>query len=210
MPLPSSRKTEQNLRRILGNKVDLERLSRAIQTQFASDKSTSNSKCLSIALITAKFLQSRGVEQASIEIGETAWRVDAQSDSATVIHGVKRNPAADTIVMPHSTGGATMFFHAWNIIGPIKVDFTTYQLPEKVRILDAADGQSTPCTWKPDFLVFSQNQSKSFVDVIQAYETCFSYNPDNSVIPGYVGAESALREVSEEELAVFSAIYNAA
>ena len=61
-------------------------------------------------------------------------------------------------------------FHAWVEIEDNILDFTTWTLKAKARILDSLDGGSTSVEWSPDYLVVPATSSSSLQEVQCGFE----------------------------------------
>lgn len=103
-----------------------------------------NADCYTHAALAKSALEVLGVS-SEIHVGFAAWRVDGKAPHAVVSHHPQGNVI--DLALPHS-----VMYHAWLRLGTYILDLTTYQLPLKARLMDEADGQSTPVSWSPDYL----------------------------------------------------------
>ncbi|MCU6502268.1 hypothetical protein LPN04_31185 [Rugamonas sp. A1-17] len=134
--------------------IDRDKLAQALRLTLASvsqDCGTHASDCLLYASVGAEVLRRLGLS-AQLRTGDAEWRVGP--GDGDVIHNAA------------SLGGPTfgpssaqsMVFHAWVRIEargttPAQlVDFTTWQLRDKGRRLDLADGGHTRVEFCPDYL----------------------------------------------------------
>lgn len=137
----------------------LQRLATAASGHFGSD-------CYLHAEFGRQLLADLGLE-AKLHVGYAAWRV-GPGDGDVIGH------------TPHTQGylpaGAEgMQFHVWLTVDNWLVDFTTYQLPEKGKALDAADGGHTTVAWHPDVLVLPLKAVASYRQVAQALDAGHAY-----------------------------------
>jgi hypothetical protein len=97
--------------------------------------------------------------QADRALGFAAWRVGGDKSDA-----IAHVPFAQA----HSPPGAKAFpFHAWLFCQGHIIDFTTYQLRIKGKLLDAADGGHTNVTWCPDFLLLPLKETRTYRQVVR-------------------------------------------
>lgn len=142
-------------------------LSRAVRGLHATSSSKHGGDCLEIAIVSAAALNQLGIP-ASIVIGESAWRVDGNSDGAVIGHTA--HAVNHVTELTKNTNLPAVPFHAWLKLNEYwELDLSTYQFQMKMEALDAVDGLKTPVSWKPDYLFFNQSQVSSFNAVQQAY-----------------------------------------
>ena len=154
--------------------VDFEALAAAIKTVFSVCSESNGSTCLEIARVACEVLKKQGVKDAKVVAGGTAWRVDGKACGAVISH--LTSPLNTTTV--HGQEGFK--YHAWVKLNPYWcVDFSTFSLKEKMDQLDKADGQTTPVSWNPDFLLFNYEQTRSFEEVAQSYESGVAHYKEN-------------------------------
>lgn len=136
--------------------LDRDAFARAVRKLFTAAGTAPGVDCLQHAVIAQAALKALGIE-AQLRAGYAAWRVDGVASNAVVAH----HPKGTAIPGPDNE----FMYHAWLQVGQDLVDFTTYQLAEKVRQMDAADGQHTPVSWVPEYLWVPAKSGASFADV---------------------------------------------
>ncbi len=109
--------------------------------------------CLGYAIIGAGLLKNLGLPARAVA-GHAAWRV-GPGDGDMIAHdpGVEAVTVHQPFTKPDIKAA---MFHAWvEVDGPHGlevVDFTTFQLADKARALDAIDGGKTQVDFCPDFI----------------------------------------------------------
>ncbi len=145
--------------------INLPAMSQAIKKLMSATSSAHGKDCVAIAYIAKAAFKELGVD-IDVVVGHSAWRV-GKADHAVSAH----HPDA-------MTGGIGNFIgHAWNRIGRNILDFTTYQIPMKLRQMDAIDGYETPIEWAvPDYLLVDQSECTTYTRVRDSYDIgIFSY-----------------------------------
>ena len=105
--------------------------------------------------------------QADRALGFAGWR--AGEDKSDVIAHVP-------FVQAHSPSSVKAYpFHAWLVCQGHVIDFTTYQLRIKGKLLDAADGGHTNVTWCPDFLLLPLKETRTYRQVVSGFHPGFAY-----------------------------------
>lgn len=204
--------SKDNAKRLLGKKIDLDILSKTIKVATNSNLQSSDlNQCLLIASLACKFFQRKGFKQSRVVIGECSWRVDGKSDGAVVSHC----KSSDTLYFEQTVNpGEAFAFHAWIEITPVLwLDLTTYQLPNKMKVMDDLDGSVTPVSWAPNYLVFGPSDIFSYEKVRDSFKSgVFWYNENTSVISGnksFQSVEEILSQTEEEDVDLLEDIYSA-
>ncbi|WP_321935340.1 hypothetical protein [Paraburkholderia sp. J8-2] len=104
---------------------------------------------------------------ARLAVGEAAFRL-GPGDGDVVSH----TPRVQGYVPEDAVGFG---YHAWLVVLGHIVDFTTYQLAQKARDLDKADGGKTQVDWCPPWLMLPFGQVKNYNDVANSVQPgdCF-------------------------------------
>lgn len=132
--------------------IALRKLSVAASIHFGAD-------CYMHAALGRVLLQDLGLE-TRVAAGFAAWRV-GHGDGDVLGH----TPQAQGYLPPGTKGFA---YHAWLEGCDCVIDFTTYQLREKARQLDEADGGCTSVEWCPEYLVLPRREIRAYKEVAQA------------------------------------------
>lgn len=150
--------------------VDFTALSKAIMGLFHTSSEKHGADCLLIAEHAKELLNQEGIN-AELVIGECAIRVDGNDGGAVISH--MSNSAKS------NSSGSELGFHAWIKINEVwNVDFTTYQIPLKMKALDAIDGRATPVSWSPEFIVFRSSDCSTFEGVQESFKSgVIHYSP---------------------------------
>lgn len=132
----------------------------ALRDVISAVTSGHTADCLLYARVTAAALSYMGVVGAQARMGSAIWRV-GPGDSDVISHaieaqGPKFSPAVALQALP---------FHSWVEVEESILDFTTWTLRSKARIMDALDGGSTCVEWCPDYLVASKRSSGTLQEV---------------------------------------------
>jgi hypothetical protein len=91
------------------------------------------------------------------ELGYAAWRVGPGD------HDVISNVP---FIRGYASPGVKSFaYHTWLEYRGLILDFTTYQLRDKPRLLDSTDQYQTTVTWCPDFLILPRKKIRSLAEV---------------------------------------------
>ncbi|MEG3764935.1 hypothetical protein [Alteromonas sp. 14N.309.X.WAT.G.H12] len=200
---------EKNLKRVqrLFKNVDFKALGTAMQVLAKAASETHGHNCLSISLLAQCFLERRGIK-SRLMVGESAWRVDGKSSGGVISHTGFR-PGISTSVVPEKLGSKALHFHAWLALNEYwSLDLTTYQFQEKMDLLNQ-DGQNTPVTWTPEFLVFSKSDISSFEAVQQSFSSkVINYTPLPALYEEIITYTGRL-EVCEQDVSTLTFIYDA-
>jgi hypothetical protein len=133
--------------------IDPAKVAQAVKKTMGAITDMEGSDCLGYAIIGAALLNHLGL-QARPVVGHSSWRV-GPGDGDMVVHDP--NALATTVFSPATIGQQKAgMFHVWiECDGPDGVeviDFTTFQLADKARALDAMDGGKTQVDFCPDFI----------------------------------------------------------
>lgn len=140
--------------------VRLVTLFNAVRAVISAVTSAHTADCLLYATVTAAALGYLGIVGAEARMGSSMWRIGA-GDGDVIVHAIEvQGPKFGPAVASHA-----LPFHAWVEVDDTIVDFTTWTLPAKARILDSLDGGTTSVEWCPDFLVAPVSSSHSLRDV---------------------------------------------
>lgn len=135
------------------------RISEAIRKLARAASSHLGSDCYVHALLAQALFRDVGIE-TQVTVGFAAWRVGA-GDSDVIAH--------TTQVKGYLPPGAQgLAYHAWLECADHILDFTTYQLREKARQLDLADGGHTTVDWCPDYLLVARFDVRRYLEVAAA------------------------------------------
>lgn len=158
----------------------LQKLAHASSVQYGGD-------CHLHAVLGKVLMQDLGFE-CRVVVGQAAWRV-GDGDGDVLSHLADAQGWAPN-------GMAALGYHVWLQWGEFIVDFSSYQLPEKARQLDQADGGHTNVEWAPDHLILHRSEVRSFRDVQQLHKGLSFYYPDSRlekrVMSGFVLEESTV------------------
>lgn len=143
--------------------IDRAKLAQAVRAALAPVselRGISAADCTMYATVGVEALRRVGIP-ARLQVGEALWRVGP--GDADVIHHVAA-AGTPTFGPAHMV---TEVFHAWIGVDasgaePAQlVDFTTWQLREKARLLDLADGRDTCVKFCPDYLWVPEKIARS-------------------------------------------------
>jgi len=155
---------EANRRRLL--QVDASRIDHAARNASAALRKLAEAAsshlghdCYLHAALGQILMADQGIK-CDLMVGFAAWRVG--SGDGDVISHVPNEKG----FLPEGVQG--FGYHAWLRHGDYLVDLTTYQLPEKARALDEADGGHTDVQWSPDYVVTPLSKMHSYKHVAQA------------------------------------------
>lgn len=114
-------------------------------------KETNN--CILVAHTLSYILTEVGIKN-NVCLGFAVWSV-GQDKNDIITH------LPNSMTQIGQEGG--MVIHAWVEVGEDRkiIDFTTYQLKKKGKLLEVADGLKTNVKWCPDYLVTTQDKLKS-------------------------------------------------
>lgn len=124
------------------------------------------SDCYTHAALGQVLLADLG-SQTRLQAGFAAWRVGPGD------HDVISHAPAEKVYVPSGAQGFP--YHAWLAGCDHVIDFTTYQLREKARQLDALDGGRTNVEWCPDFLFLPRREIRPLNTVSNSSTPGVSY-----------------------------------
>mgnify|MGYP001354280115 CR=1 FL=1 len=186
----SKRKRLEAARLAATLKPAVSRIAAALRNYATAASNSLGSDCYVHAELGRVLLNDVGIETRLVA-GFAAWRV---------------GPGADDVLghVPHLTAYAPtkcpgLPYHTWLYCGAFLVDFTTYQLQQKARQLDAADGGRTTVTWCPPFLCALPQELRRYEELVHARTAGLAYyqarpeldgvlRPPSPVDPAHVSA----------------------
>ena len=133
--------------------IDRDTFARVVMNVSKATSQNPLADCQAIAFMSKKALQRLGVPTQFVA-GYAAWRVDPNDDGAVSCH----HPLMMTSVDPVSEGTTSLKGHCWLETGNDIIDFSTYQIPYKLKLVDDTDGRTTKITWKPNYLWIDKKQ----------------------------------------------------
>lgn len=179
----------------------LEKVAPAIRKVVGAMTGAHGADCLIYAAVGARALSLMGVD-AKMVAGSAAWRV-APADGAVLMHAIELASGAPALFSPSprdvdaAVKGA--LFHAWIEVADEVIDFTTFALRDKARLLDEADGQHTEVLWCPDFLVKPRNEFDTFKKLVEGFTTgACCYVRHESI------EKLVFQDICEEDIAYYS------
>lgn len=181
--------------------VDLAILSKAIQALCNATSGSHGSDCAMIAGLAVEFMKHHDI-QSEIVVGESAWRIDGEDAGACVVHV---NVGAPLTAFTDGTGKKMLHYHVWIKLDALWfLDLTTYQLDMKAKALDALDGGTTPVSWCPDYLLFTEAQLSTFQEVQQSYDAGVAYYEQRD-FPQFEGNNCV--EIDQDDVNNLMAVY---
>ena len=162
---------------------ELQRVSSALRRLFTAASGNFGSDCFAHVAIAHELLARLGIQTTRI-CGYAAWRVNIH-DPDIMLH-------APLPGIPLQPGGFP--YHMWLEIDDHLLDYTTYQLKQKVDRLNELDGGTTHCIWCPDFLFASMKSISTLRDVIQLRTGMYYYQRVPELEAEIVAASSPLDE----------------
>ena len=150
---------------------DKEAFARAIKKVTMATSSEPLVDCQIIAYTAKAGLAELGFNP-QIVAGYAAWRVDPHDDAAVTGHHPMMQVKYD-----HPTDKTVLDGHVWVEMNGDIIDFSTYQIPYKMRLMDAADGRNTRVTWTPEYLWINKREVSTLHDLINGYKTGAYYQP---------------------------------
>lgn len=143
----------------------VERVSVALRKLATAASSHLGSDCWLHAELGRQLLADLGYETKCVA-GYAAWRVG--ENSGDVI-------AHTNQVQGHLPPGQMgLAHHAWLEYADLIIDFTTYQLRQKARELDALDGGLTVVDWCPEYLMIRRRELHTY-EAVAALHTGMAY-----------------------------------
>ena len=143
--------------------------------------------CLRHAEMGQQFLNGVGIETRLV-IGEAAWRVGNGVGDA-IAHTKKCNTSLWT--------AGDEISHAWLEHDGHIIDFTTYTLPVKARMMDALDGNRTNVLWCPDYLYAPKSDVSSYPDVRDKHAGMFHYRRNSALEQSVLRRSESFAEMHE-------------
>lgn len=140
--------------------------------------------CLLHAKVGQQLLREKGVETRLV-VGEAAWRV-GNGNGDVIAHSRKCNTFAPV--------GSEMF-HTWLEHDGYVIDFTTYTLPVKARLMDAADGMRTNVLWCPEYLYVPKTSVSSFPEVRNKHVGMYHYHRNSAMERSVLSRSKHLDEI---------------
>ena len=180
---------------LLGSVLPVAQMAASAMRKLAIAASTHvGSDCYAHAKIAQILLADLGIKTRTVA-GYAAWRVGS-GDSDVIAH-----VRSATGFLP--AGSLGFPYHVWletisdEGAPPILIDVTAYQLPQKARDLDAADGGNTEVSWTPDLVVLRREDLRSYKEVATAFATGLSYYEE---VPGIMEHLDAAGSVDQEDV----------
>lgn len=160
------------------------RVSAAIRKLAAATSSHFGRDCYLHAELGRVLLADLGFQSARI-VGFAAWRVGKGNGDV-----ISHTPYTEGH-MP-AAGVNALAYHAWLECFDLVVDFTTYQLRHKARMLDEMDGGHTSVSWCPKFLLLPKGTILSYKEVAAALRPGVAYYEARPELEATLKAQSAL------------------
>jgi hypothetical protein len=143
----------------------LQKVSATLRKYLAEEEPTN---CLTHCLLGQDLLRRQGISVA-IHIGWCAWRVSDNDYVCT-------HPfLCDVTNTPEGIEAIEGLYHAWNVFEDCIIDFSTYQIAEKIKIVNAANGSRMQATWHPDYLLLPFDQVVNFRAICTSRQVGQSY-----------------------------------
>lgn len=142
--------------------------------------------CLLHAKVGQKLLREEGVETRLV-VGEAAWRV-GEGNGDVIAHSRKCNTFA---------AFGNEIFHTWLEHDGYVIDFTTYTLPVKARLMDATDGMRTNVVWCPEYLYVPKSSVSSYPEVRDKHAGMYHYHRNSALEHSILGRSQHLDELVE-------------
>ena len=152
--------------------IDFDSLFKSYIQIMDKDK-VETANCILVANVLNYILLDQGIENY-ICIGYAAWSV-GQGNNDIITHLPSSRPINDV---------SGIDVHAWIEIGAERIilDFTTYQLKKKGKLLEEADGLKTNVKWCPSYLITSQDKVKSLSEIKKSkFAGKYKYEKDNKL-----------------------------
>jgi len=143
--------------------VDRDKLAKAVRSVLApvtNELGVHGADCALYAHVGAEVLRRLGLSP-EVRLGDAAWRV-GPGDGDCIHNAASCGGPTFSLPSRHSE-----VFHAWIVLPtcgatPAQlVDFTTWQLRDKARFLDLADGGHTRVEFCPDYLWIPEVQARA-------------------------------------------------
>lgn len=194
---------QENLKRVskIFKKIDFKCLSNAVIGLYSSSSQHHGFDCLSISAVAIEFLKRKGIK-AELVAGECAWRVDGESDGGVISHITK---GMSTVVVPN--GSKSYQYHAWIKLNDYwYLDLTTYQFKMKMNALNM-DGQNTPVSWAPDFLLFSKSDLSPFKIVQSSFSSKVMFYKEDESLTKKIKNDENFLSIDLEDVDTLGSIY---
>lgn len=143
-----------------------DKLGLAFKRTLGATSESYGTDCVLYAKVGAIVLNQLGLKNAKAVSGEAIWRV-GEGDGDVISHSI--SSMNSSIVMPSEAKAAGMF-HAWIECDDEVIDFTTFSLRAKAKILDMADGGKTSVDWCPEYLWVKKSSCSSLQDVMNSWD----------------------------------------
>ena len=149
---------------------------RAVKTFCLGSSTQLGGDCIVHALLASAVLREEEGIDAHLIAGYAAWRIGRHA-AAVVAH----HPGGEICATEHG-----VLLHAWVQAGSHILDPTTYQLPMKMDMIDATDGQKTPISvpkdWEADGLLAHSRERASWAQVRDGRRAgSFCYEPSEAL-----------------------------
>lgn len=128
--------------------VDLEKLGQAVRQVLRAVTDAHTSDCLLYAHVGVAVLEELGVSGAKAVAGSAVWRL-GPGDTDVMAHAFELHQPMYAVKLANPA----LPFHAWIELPGHILDFTTWTLRDKARMLDELDGGTTAIEWAPDVLL---------------------------------------------------------
>lgn len=194
-------KIKNNLIAQVRSKVDIDRLSNAVQKVFVAGSSHLGADCFVHAHMASQLINELGVK-ARIVVGGAAWRV------GPAVHEVISHTP---LVLNQLPQDGNVPYHAWVEINEggseLILDLTTYSLPTKARALDAMDGCQTSIHWAPPYVLCSKASTSSFSSVEDSTRPGLFYYSEDPITGPKMVEEVLRHDVDAEYYFALKQIY---
>lgn len=182
-----AKRRKQVMEGLTGLQDAVEKISPALIKIFSAASGAFGGDCFDHAEFGRELLADFGFHGRTV-CGHSAWRL-GDGDGDVLSHTTK-----EVGYLPDGAEGFA--FHAWIEVADYIIDFTTYQIPEKIRQLDAADGGKTQVDWAPDFLLLERKQLRKYEDVANLHAGIAYYEE----VPGYYERLNSTHEIDVDYL----------
>lgn len=166
----NAQKDFEQFNEVVGGQLHL--IARAMRSVLEASTDSYAADCAMYALVGAQVLKRLGFEKAQAVAGEAIWRV-GPGDDDVITHAKSSKDQGTSFyfkAVPDQEKRREIF-HAWITVGDMHIlDFTTFSLHHKAKLLDGADGMHTQVDWCPDFLLSKLSDCISVGEVAQSYD----------------------------------------
>jgi hypothetical protein len=149
--------------------VDLEKLAQAVRQVLRAVTDAHTSDCLLYAHVGVAVLEGLGIEGAKAVAGSAVWRL-GPGDGDVMAHAFELHHPMYAVKLSNPA----LPFHAWIELPGHILDFTTWTLRDKARMLDQLDGGTTTVEWAPDVLL-APNEEVMSVDEARMAEAAGAF-----------------------------------